>query len=52
MFKFREIKEVKDDFETKSKAEDEKEMGFMQIKPETDMTVEEAKSFIYSLFGC
>lgn len=51
MFIFREIREVKDDFETRSKV-DEKEEGFKQIKPETDMTVEEAKSFIYSLFGC
>lgn len=51
MFRFREIREVKDDFETRSKV-DEKEEGFKQIKPKTGMTVEEAKSFIDSLFGC
>lgn len=50
MFKFREIKEIKDNFETRSKVE-EKEEGFKQIKPETDITVEEARSFIDSLFG-
>ena len=51
MFKFREIKEVRDDFETRSKVEEE-EKGFMQIKPETNMTVEEARSFLVSVFGC
>ena len=50
MFRFREIKEVKDDFEVRNKV-DEKEEGFKQIKPKTDMTVDEAKAFVESLFG-
>ena len=49
MFKFREIKEVKDDFETRTTVEEE-EKGFMQIKPKTDMTVDEAIAFVNSLF--
>lgn len=52
MFKFREIKEVKDDFETRSKVDEKEEKGFMQIKPKTDMTVEEAMNFWDSVFGC
>jgi len=51
MFKFREIREVKDNFETRSKVEDEKDKGFMQIKPETNITVEEARAFLDSLFA-
>lgn len=50
MFKFREIREIKDNFETRSKVKNEKEEGFKKIKPETDITVEEARSFIDSLF--
>ena len=50
MFKFREIKEIKKDFEIRKSVDDEKEEGFKKIKPETDITVEEAKNFIDSLF--
>ena len=51
MFKFREIKEIKSDFETRKLVDDKKEEGFKEIKPETDITAEEARSFIDSLFG-
>lgn len=46
---FREIREVKDNFETRKKVE-EKEEGFKKIKPQTDITVDEARNFVMSLF--
>ena len=48
MFRFREINEIKAD-ETR-KVTTQKEEGYKKIKPETDITVEEARSFIDSLF--
>ena len=48
MFKIREIREVKPD-ETK-KFQTQKE-DFQKIKPETDMTIEEAKCFVDELFS-
>lgn len=48
MFRFREIREIKPD-ETRKQVQEQEE-GYKQIKPETDMTVEEARSFIDSLF--
>lgn len=32
------------------RTEDKKEYGYMQIKPETDITVEEANAYIRSIF--
>jgi hypothetical protein len=49
MFRFREIREIKPD-ETNKQVNNQEE-GFEQIKPETDMTVKEAKNFIDELFG-
>ena len=49
MFRFREIKEIKYD-ETRKQVSDQEE-GYKQIKPETDMTAEEARNFIDELFG-
>ena len=46
---FREIREIKDDFETKHI--NKKEGEFKKIKPETDMTFDEAKRFINNLFS-
>lgn len=48
MFRFREIREIKSD-ETRKQVQKQEE-GYKQIKPETDMTAEEARSFIDSLF--
>lgn len=49
MFRFREIREIKPD-ETRKQVKDHEE-GYKQIKPETDMTVEEAMKIIDELFG-
>ena len=49
MFRFREIREIKP-YETRKQVKDHEE-GYEQIKPETDMTVEEAIKFIDELFG-
>ena len=48
MFRFREIREIKPD-ETR-KVQTQKE-GFKEIKPETDMTIEEARRFVEELFS-
>lgn len=45
---FREISEVKPNFEVR-KNKDEEE-GYKKIKPETDITAEEARRFVRSLF--
>ena len=47
MFRFKEIKEIKADESRKIKRE---EKGFMKIKPETNITYEEAKKFVEDLF--
>ena len=47
---FREIREIKDNFETRQK-ENEKEEGFKKIKPETDITIEEANNFWNTVFA-
>lgn len=44
---FREIREIKKDETRKKKKEEE---GYMQIKPESKMTYDEAKAFVESLF--
>lgn len=49
MFRFKEIREIKPD-ETRKQVRDQEE-GYKQIKPETDMTAEEARNFIDELFG-
>lgn len=48
MFRFKEIREINLDEIRKLKTQ-EKE-GFKEIKPETDITVEEARDFIDGLF--
>lgn len=48
MFIFREIKEFKPN-ETRKNVNEEKK-GYMKIKPETNMTFEEAKAYVESLF--
>ena len=45
---FREIREIKDDFEVKHKKEKEEE--FKKIKPETNITYKEACDFWNNLF--
>lgn len=46
---FREVREVKPNFEVR-KTDKEKEEGYKQIKPKTDITVTEAKKFWDGLF--
>lgn len=46
---FNEIREVKDNFETRKKVEDREE--FKKIKPETNITIEETKKFWDSMFA-
>lgn len=45
---FREIREIKEVKETKTINPDEE--NFKKIKPETDMTVEEAREILQNLF--
>lgn len=47
---FREIREVKKMEKLSDKAVKQANFGYMQIKPETNMTHEEAVEFIESLF--
>ena len=35
----------------KEKLNKKKEEGFKKIKPETDITIDEARAFIYSIFA-
>ena len=52
MFRFREVERKIDRENVTNKFnEEKKEEGFKQIKPETDMTFEEAKDFLNSLFA-
>lgn len=45
---FREIREIKPEFEVRSN--NKKEENFKKIKPETNITVEQAKTFVNQLF--
>ena len=47
--RFREV-ERNIDTEKLNNVYEKKEEGYMQIKPETDMTIDEATSFLESLF--
>ena len=45
---FREIREIKPEFEVRGN--NKKEENFKKIKPETNITVEQAKTFVNQLF--
>ncbi len=49
MFRFREINEVKG-YEKNLAKQKEQEQGFMKIKPETEMTMEEVEQFWKEVF--
>ena len=52
MFRFREIRETPD--EIKQREEQERQIalnGYLQIKPETSVTVEECNNFWNDIFG-
>ena len=45
----REIKEIRNE-KIKNNTKEEKEFGFMEIKPESNITMEEAKAFFEKLW--
>ena len=47
--RFREIREIKPDYETRRRQE-EKEEGFRQIKPDSNITDKEARAYWNNLF--
>lgn len=49
IMRFREFREVERNIEREKLTKDEEE-GYKKIKPETDITFEEAKRFVESLF--
>ena len=49
--RFREFREVERNIEREKMNEKKKEEGFRKIKPETDMTFEEAEAFWNEVFA-
>ena len=45
------FREVERNIEREKMNKDKKEEGYKQIKPETNITIEEAKAFVESLFA-
>lgn len=50
-YTMRGFREVERNIEREKLNKDKKEEGYKQIKPETNITIEEAKAFIESLFA-